>query len=56
MRVNNSNLCLYKTEEADLDYILGAETDDENRQYIIPWSREQHLQAIRTYATGTGDR
>ncbi|MCF2150549.1 GNAT family N-acetyltransferase [Desmonostoc muscorum LEGE 12446] len=46
MRVNNSNLCLYKTEEADLDYILGAETDDENRQYIIPWSREQHLQAI----------
>ncbi|MDZ8078028.1 MAG: GNAT family N-acetyltransferase [Nostoc sp. SerVER01] len=46
MEVNKSNLYLCKTEEADLDYILGAETNDENRQYIIPWSREQHLQAM----------
>ncbi|WP_138504796.1 GNAT family N-acetyltransferase [Nostoc sp. PA-18-2419] len=46
MRVDKSNLCLCKTEEADLDYIVAAENVDENRQYIIPWSREQHLQAI----------
>jgi diamine N-acetyltransferase len=40
------NLCLSKTEKADLDYVLNSEWDDENHQYIIPWSREQHLQAI----------
>ena len=42
-----SNLQLRPTEETDLDYVLDAENDGENRQYIIPWSREQHLQAIR---------
>ncbi|WP_223805760.1 GNAT family N-acetyltransferase [Pseudanabaena sp. UWO310] len=42
-----SNLQLRLTEETDLDYVLDAENDGENRQYIIPWSREQHLQAIR---------
>ncbi|MGF1989572.1 MAG: hypothetical protein RMY62_017140 [Nostoc sp. ZfuVER08] len=46
MKVNKPNLRLCKTQEADLDYIVSAENDDENRQYIIPWSREQHLQAI----------
>ncbi len=46
MKVNKPNLCLCKTEEVDLDYIVSAENDHENRQYIIPWSREQHLQAI----------
>ena len=40
------SLSLNKTEEADLDYVLNAEYDDQNRQYIMPWSREQHLQAI----------
>ncbi|MBD2677773.1 MULTISPECIES: GNAT family N-acetyltransferase [Nostoc] len=46
MKVNKPNLRLCKTEKADLDYIISAENDDENRQYIIPWSREQHLQAM----------
>ncbi|MDZ8108011.1 MAG: GNAT family protein [Nostoc sp. DedQUE12a] len=46
MKVNKPNLRLCKTEEADLDYIISAENDDENRQYIIPWSREQHFQAM----------
>jgi diamine N-acetyltransferase len=41
-----SNLCLNRTEEADLTYVLKAEQDYQNRQYIIPWSREQHLQAM----------
>ncbi|MBD6620663.1 GNAT family N-acetyltransferase [Komarekiella sp. 'clone 1'] len=46
MRVDKSKLRLCKTEEADLNYILAAETDDENRQYVIPWSREKHFQAM----------
>ena len=41
------NLQLRPTEETDLDYVLEAENDGENRQYIIPWSRKQHLQSIR---------
>ncbi|MFM7427667.1 MAG: GNAT family N-acetyltransferase [Elainella sp.] len=37
---------LHKTTAADLDYVLQAEHDHQNRQYIIPWPREQHLQAM----------
>lgn len=40
------NLRLRETEVADLDYVLKAEQDQQNRQYIMPWSREQHLQAM----------
>jgi diamine N-acetyltransferase len=39
LRVNN-------TKELDLDYVLEAESNDENRQYIIPWSREKHFQEM----------
>ncbi|MCC5623123.1 GNAT family N-acetyltransferase [Nostoc sp. CHAB 5715] len=46
MRVGKLKLRLCNTEEADLDYILSAETDDENSQYVIPWSREKHFQAM----------
>jgi catechol 2,3-dioxygenase-like lactoylglutathione lyase family enzyme/RimJ/RimL family protein N-acetyltransferase len=42
-----TNLYLSNTEEVDLDYVLAAEGDDENHQYIIPWLRETHLQALR---------
>jgi hypothetical protein len=41
-----SNLQLRPTEETDLDYVLEAENDSENRQYIIPWSRERHFQSV----------
>lgn len=37
---------LRKTEEADLDYVLNAEHSDENRLFVTPWSREQHLHAL----------
>jgi diamine N-acetyltransferase len=40
------NLRLSNTEEVDLDYVLDAENNDENRQYIIPWSREKHIEAM----------
>src|SRR6266542_2073634 len=39
-------LKLSKTEEGDLDYVLGAEHSEENRLFVIPWSREKHLQAL----------
>lgn len=39
-------LQLRKTEEADLDYVLHAEHSDENRSFLIPWSREQHVQSL----------
>ena len=42
-----SNLQLSNTEEVDLDYVLDAESDTENWQYIIPWSRQKHIQAMR---------
>ncbi|MCU0536949.1 MAG: GNAT family N-acetyltransferase [Hydrococcus sp. Prado102] len=41
------NLRISNTEEADIDYILEAESDNENSQYIIPWSREHHFQAMK---------
>jgi RimJ/RimL family protein N-acetyltransferase len=39
-------LRLRQTEATDLDYVLSAEHSDDNRQYVIPWSREQHLLAL----------
>lgn len=35
-----------ETTEADLDYVLEAEQHPDNRSFIIPWSRQQHQQAI----------
>lgn len=39
-------LQLRKTEDRDLDYVLAVEHSDENRSFVIPWSREQHRQAL----------
>lgn len=39
-------LQLSNTQIGDLDYVIAAECHAENRSYIIPWSREKHLQAI----------
>lgn len=39
-------ITLRKTEESDLDYVLAAEHNPENSRFVIPWSREQHLQAL----------
>lgn len=41
------NARVRNTEELDLDYVLRAESNDENRQYIISWPHEKHLQAVR---------
>jgi len=39
-------LGLRRTEETDLDYVLAVEHSEENRLFVIPWSREQHRQAL----------
>lgn len=39
MQINN-------TKESDLDYVLEAEGNEENRKYIIPWSPEKHFRAL----------
>jgi RimJ/RimL family protein N-acetyltransferase len=37
---------LRRTGEADLDFVVGAENDLENRSFVLPWSREQHRAAL----------
>jgi len=39
-------LGLCQTEDKDLDYVLALEHSEENRLFVIPWSREQHRQAL----------
>ena len=42
----NFQISLRKTEEKDLDYVLAAEHDPANRMFVIPWSRDEHRQAL----------
>jgi len=44
----NFQISLRKTEEKDLDYVLAAEQDPANRMFVIPWSRDEHRQALMT--------
>jgi len=37
---------LRATQPADLDFVLQAEQDPDTRPFIIPWSREQHVEAL----------
>jgi diamine N-acetyltransferase len=37
---------LRQTQKADLDYVLASEHGEDNRPFVIPWTREQHLQAM----------
>ncbi len=39
-------LRLRRTNEVDLDFVLKAENDAENRRYILIWTHEQHIQAF----------
>ena len=34
------------TETVDLDYVLAAEQNQENRFFIIPWTREEHSRSL----------
>ena len=33
---------LRETESVDLDIVIAAERDEENRRFVIPWTRQQH--------------
>jgi RimJ/RimL family protein N-acetyltransferase len=37
---------LRRTTEADLDFVLAAEQNEENRPFIGSWTREQHTAAL----------
>jgi RimJ/RimL family protein N-acetyltransferase len=39
-------ITLSPTTEADIDFVLAAESHPDNSAYIIPWTRERHLEAI----------
>ena len=38
-------ICLRRTIESDLDFVLDAEQSSENREFVIAWTREQHRAA-----------
>ncbi|MGF1668900.1 MAG: GNAT family N-acetyltransferase [Balneolaceae bacterium] len=42
-----SLLTLRPSEPDDLDFIIAAEQHPDNRSWIIPYSRDQHLQVMR---------
>jgi RimJ/RimL family protein N-acetyltransferase len=37
---------LRPTTDADLDFVVAAESAPENRPFIFPWSRERHLEGL----------
>ena len=40
------NVVLRPTTSADLEFVLAAESDEDNRRYILQWPRDQHITAI----------
>jgi hypothetical protein len=39
-------ITLIPTTEGDIDFVLAAEAQPDTSAFIIPWTRERHLQAI----------
>lgn len=39
-------ITLRKTQTADHGYVVAAERNEDNAPFIIPWTREQHNQAL----------
>jgi len=37
---------LRRTDETDLDFVVGAESHLDNRSFILPWTRERHRAAL----------
>ena len=46
--IRGKRLCLRKAEERDIDYIMELEYAPENLEFIVPFSRERHLEVIRS--------
>ena len=47
MRYTNGNISIRKTTEADLDFVMQAESAKENAPYVAQWTREQHIKGLR---------
>ena len=37
---------LRKTQKEDVDFVLTAENQEENRPYVNQWPKEQHMEAL----------
>ncbi len=46
MILENHWLILRPTEEKDLEFVLEAENHQENRPFILPYTRERHRKVI----------
>ena len=46
MDLSTELIHIAQTNETDLDFVLAAEQDSDNCPFIIPWSQEQHSQAV----------
>jgi diamine N-acetyltransferase len=44
------HVALRPTTTADLDFVLAAEANPENRRFVLQWTREQHITAITSTA------
>ncbi|GJM72899.1 hypothetical protein HMSSN036_51150 [Paenibacillus macerans] len=42
----SDKLHLRLTTPGDIEYVLAAEQDEQNRQFITSWTKERHLQAL----------
>ncbi|MGG4552303.1 GNAT family N-acetyltransferase [Paenibacillus humicus] len=47
MLLKSERLTYRSTMASDLEMVLAIENDHENRSYIIPWPRDQHMAALR---------
>ncbi len=43
----SETIAVRRTEESDLDYVVGAEQAGDNKPYITPWPWEKHASALQ---------
>ncbi|SDZ10141.1 Protein N-acetyltransferase, RimJ/RimL family [Evansella caseinilytica] len=43
---NSQRLHFRSTTNKDLDFVLSLENNDENKQYILTWTKEKHIEAV----------
>jgi len=45
--IREEDIVLHQARDSDLDFILATEQQQENKQFIIPWPREKHEEALK---------
>lgn len=48
MLIKSDLLQLRKTKEEDIDFVLNTEQNPENSEFIILWTRKQHIEAMKS--------